>query len=413
MPRPAKGARLWLQPEERDADGTLRKRSVWVIRDGSRKLSTGCAPQDRASAEQKLADYIVGKYQVPRERGRHPSEIRIADVLNIYLIDVAPQQARPKEVAQRALTLSGWWGDKALSEVTGRTCRDYVEWRTSQHRRASRPDQTGRPARLVTAAGARRELEDLRAAINHHRKEGLCSEVVEVVLPPKSASRERWLTRSEAARLLWAAWRYRETQKGVETDRRSRRHIARFLLVGLYTGTRSASICAASFDPQEGRSWVNVDRGVFYRRAAGARETKKRQPPVRLPKRLVAHLRRWRDMAQANGEVEAAEGKPSPIRAVVEFNGEPVTSIRKAFGKCAAAASLGPDVTPHILRHTCATWMMQNGAELWEAASFLGMTVQQLEATYGHHHPDHQADAAEAVTAKRPVTKVRSNVVGF
>jgi hypothetical protein len=40
---------------------------------------------------------------------------------------------------------------------------------------------------------ARRELEDLRAAINHHRREGLCSEVVSVVLPEKSAGRELWL----------------------------------------------------------------------------------------------------------------------------------------------------------------------------------------------------------------------------
>jgi hypothetical protein len=55
-------------------------------------------------------------------------------------------------------------------------------------------------------------------------------------------------------------------------------------------------------------------------------------------------------------------------------------------------------VTPHILRHTCATWLMQGGVNLWDAAGFLGMTVQQLEATYGHHHPDYQQ---EAITALR------------
>ena len=32
-----------LRPEERNTDGTLRKRAVWFIRDGSRKISTGCA----------------------------------------------------------------------------------------------------------------------------------------------------------------------------------------------------------------------------------------------------------------------------------------------------------------------------------------------------------------------------------
>lgn len=398
MPRPAKGARLWLQPEERDDGGALRKRAVWVIRDGERKISTGCAPGDRAGAEQALAAYIAGKYQVPRDRSRHPSEILIADILNIYLTDVAPSQAREAEVKQRILKLAEWWGLKTLAEVNGRACRDYVEWRASQPIKAARPEKTGTPARLVTPAAARRELEDFRAAINHHRREGLCSEIVEVTLPEKSPPRERWLTRQEAARLLWAAWRFRDVQKGVVTKRRSRQHVARFILVGLYTGTRSAAICAASYAPEDGRGWVDLDRGVFYRRAAGARQTKKRQPPVRLPQRLVAHMRRWREADPA-------------ARAVVEFNDRSIKSIRKAFGRCVIAAGLDSSVTPHILRHTCATWMMQAGVDLWEAASFLGMTVQQLEATYGHHHPDFQAQAAEALTAKKVAPKQRSNVV--
>jgi integrase len=48
---------------------------------------------------------------------------------------------------------------------------------------------------------------------------------------------------------------------------------------------------------------------------------------------------------------------------------------------CAPPA--GADVTPHILRHTCTTWLMQKGVNLWDAAGFLGMTVQQLEQGYG------------------------------
>jgi hypothetical protein len=50
--------------------------------------------------------------------------------------------------------------------------------------------------------GSKAELEDLRAGINHHRREGLCNKIVEVVLPPERPPRERWLTRPEAARLI-------------------------------------------------------------------------------------------------------------------------------------------------------------------------------------------------------------------
>ena len=57
--------------------------------------------QDRAGAERALAEYIASKYQVPRERNRHPAEILVLDVLNIYLADKAqkPCAARGNQAA--------------------------------------------------------------------------------------------------------------------------------------------------------------------------------------------------------------------------------------------------------------------------------------------------------------------------
>jgi integrase len=237
---------------------------------------------------------------------------------------------------------------------------------------------------MVTEAAARRELEDLRAAINHHRREGLCSEIVSVVLPSRGVGRERWLTRSEAARLLRAAWRAKQVMRDRDTRRAVGKHVARFILVGLYTGTRSAAICGAALMPTVGRGHVDLEQGVFYRRAIGRRQTNKRQPPVKLPARLLAHMRRWERLGLAR-------------KAVVEWNGNAVKSVRKGFEAAVRAAGLGADVTPHILRHTCATWLMQKGVNLWDAAGFLGTTVQQLEQGYGHHHPDYQEEAVAAL----------------
>jgi hypothetical protein len=124
---------------------------------------------------------------------------------------------------------------------------------------------------------ARRELEDLRAAINHHRREGLCSEIVSVVLPEKPTGRDIWLTRSEAARAIWAAWRVRQIMRDKATPRDVGKHIARFILVGLYSGTRSSAICGAALMPAIGRGYVDLERGVFYRRARGARKSGSRQ----------------------------------------------------------------------------------------------------------------------------------------
>ena len=47
-------------------------------------------------------------------------------------------------------------------------------------------------------------------------------------------------------------------------------------------------------------------------------------------------------------------------------------------------------------RYTAATWLMQRGTDRWEAAGWLGMTLEQLENGYGHHHPDFQEEAAGA-----------------
>jgi integrase len=399
MSRHAKGPRLYLA-RPRWRDGKLHQRFTWFIRDGNDKISTRITAIDRAAAEcqrplaeQKLAEHIGRKYQINRERGRYPSEILVLDVLNIYLADAARSHARPEETKQRVLTLAEFFASDTLAHINGQRCREYATWRSKQVRKACKPEQTNRPALRVTAAAARRELEDLRAAINHHRREGLCSEIVSVVLPEKSRGRDVWLMRSQAARLIWAAWRARQIMQDGVTKRAVGKHIARFILVGLYTGSRSGAICGAALMPTIGRGHVDLERGVFYRRAAGAHETKKRQPPARLPDRLLTHLRRWQRLGIAT-------------EAFVEWNGKPVYSVRKGFAAAALAAGLpisGPDrVTPHVLRHTAATWAMQNGADLWQAAGFLGMTVEMLQARYGHHHPDFQADAARAVAARFP-----------
>jgi len=86
---------------------------------------------------------------------------------------------------------------------------------------------------------------------------------------------------------------------------------------------------------------------------------------------------------------------------VVEWNGKPVKAIEKAFANAVADAGLGPDVTPRVLRHTAATWLMQSGTSPWEAAGILGMSLEMLLERYGHHHPDHLSGARKAFAKHR------------
>ena len=72
-------------------------------------------------------------------------------------------------------------------------------------------------------------------------------------------------------------------------------------------------------------------------------------------------------------------------------------SVKTGFGRAASLAGLSAKVTPHTLRHTAATWLMQSGTDRWQAAGYLGMSVEVLEKVYGHHHPDHLQVAVAAI----------------
>jgi integrase len=343
---------------------------VWVIRDGRLKRSTGFGQGEAEEAERALADYIATKYRAPRISNRDPSACKVADVVAIYAEDVAHKHARPQETAARLGRILNFFGATTLAGINRKSCDAYVRQRGAQ-------------------AAARRELEDLRAAIRHHWEAGLCAALTPVVLPERGQARERWLTRTEAARLLWAAWRLRQRRQNRPSDRATAQHVARFILLGLYTGTRAGAICSAALMPTIGRGYVDLDAGVFYRRATGTRETKKRQPPVRLPPRVLAHLRRWHRRRLA-------------LRSVIEWNGEPVRRVNKAFRSVRQAAGLGPDVVPHTLRHTAITWQAQLGVPMHEICGFFGITPDMFDRVYGHHHPDYQANAVNALSRHRP-----------
>lgn len=348
MPRRSKGPRLWLRPARRD--GTA---AAWFVLDGPRQRGTGLgADASEAEKVEALRAYLTAAHTASASVGsRDPSQILVDDALAKYVRD----KNVAYETTLRVKALRKFWGGKRLSEVTGDNCRAYAATRSS--------------------GAGRRELEDFRAAINYHRMEGLHDKIVSVVLPQKAPSRERWLTRQEAAHLILTTWRYREHQNFRATDRHTRRHVARFMLVARYMGSRASVICSASIEPRRpvGRTWIDLTTGRFYGRAEGERATRKKKQLVVVPPRLLAHLRRWRARGQ---------------RYVVEWNGEPVLRISKGHAAAVATADLGPDVTPHTWRHTVATWMMQKGANETDAADFLGMTVETLHRTYRHHRPD-------------------------
>ncbi|TXM98807.1 site-specific integrase [Methylobacterium sp. WL64] len=427
---------IWWRPGRVDADGVDRTGRWWIVHKGKQVRSTGCGHGKDAERQalEALDEYtatlaVVAPDASGPRKNRPACDVLVAEVLDRYLSakkgrtdpvtgEVKGGVARHHELAQRVETLLEWWGERSLEDVDSVSCAAYVDSRVGSawkaHARAgldrdgnARADGAGpvrrghsRPAkpRTVSEGGARRELEDLRAAVNLALTDGLTREVVKVTLPAKSEARDRWLTKPEAARLLLAAWRKRETQtvhrgerKGEQVKgRRVGKHLARHILVGLRTGTRSGPVCGASFIPEVGRPWMElrIEDGkrvaLFHRKALGAAAKKnKRQPTVRMPDSLVAHLWRWHHVL---GQ-----------RYVVEWNGKPVGSTKRAFANLVHELGLGDDVVRHSLRHTAVTWGMQEGVDIWELAGYVGMSVEMIERRYGHHASDHMEGARAAL----------------
>lgn len=345
MPRQAKPPRLYLR---KDGGG-----GTWIIRDNGRDRRTGCSEGERDRAEVRFAEYLAQKHTSKPAKGGKSDTISLAEVMRVYVMEHAPTTADPALAARFIEYLIPYWGDKKVSNINGATCRKF--------------------AKNHTPAIARRSLETLRAAVNYfHREYGL-DPIPAFSMPSKASARERWLTRKEAAMLLRCSMPLP--------------HLRRFVLIALYTGTRSGAILRLSWLPSITSGWVDLDKGILYRSGSEERRTKKRQPAVRIPARLLTHMKRWKRM----------DGN---IRHVINWNGSSVQSVKKAFRNARTRAELDDKVIPHTLRHTCATWLMHGGVDIWEAAGFLGMTAEMIERTYGHQHPEFQSGAVAAMNRR-------------
>lgn len=336
MPNPSKGARLYLRTRK-------GRPKQYVIRDGSREIITGCGADDVRGANEALAKYIASTYR-PNQRERDLDRILCSEVLTLYLRELPENSPTRATIGYHAKALLGFWGDKTLADVRRSNCKAYVK---------SRP---------VKASTARQELKTFQAAINFWHTDSPLEAVPKVTLPDPGERRERVLERYEAAAMLRAARRLKLP------------HVARFILIGIYTGTRHDAILKLRWEAGLSGGHIDLSRGVLYRRGAGERETSKRRPPVSISGRLFGFLQKWY-RHDADGE----------LSHVIHYHGQPIAKMKRAWNTVRQAAGLGPDVTPHTLRHTCASWLLWEGRTIWEVGGIIGADASTVERVYGHH----------------------------
>jgi integrase len=335
---------------------------VWSERGRSRERSTGT--RDRGEAEIELARFL--RARAVRSGPRDPAEVLVTEILTDYMERHAPQVRAPARIAYAVEPLAAYWAGRTLAEISPRTCEAYG-------RKRERSQST-----------VRRELGVLRAAVQFAFANGDITRPVPVALPAEAPARNRWLTRQEAAMLVAGALGFMPVVYDVATRLPSRwkriarpsYHLARFILIGLYTGRRKEAVLSLRWPA------IDLARGWIDFRRAGEAETKKRRGRCRIPDRLLPHLKRVRR-------------HPHEVGAVITWRGRGLADVQTSFDAAARRVFL-EDVSPHTLRHTAASWLMQAGHDPWKVAEFLSMSLTTLLKVYGHHHPEEQSEIARS-----------------
>lgn len=336
MPKKNRGPKLEWRPERGNYE------IIWFDKGKRRRLSTGESSLGKATQ--------ILKEHIERTKRRAVSRL-IDDVLADYQEEHAPNTASPAGIAYSVRNLEPFFGDLAVEEITKAKCQEYCAWR--------------RAAKAVSNDTLRKELNILKAALNHDRAASRIMVTPSVWMPDPAPARDRWLTRKEAAAVLNAS-------------RKGPWHLPWFIIISLYTGQRKQAVLNLTWDR------VDLDNGKInwqYGRA-----TNKRRPRQPMPdelKMFLHYLQRY-----------GTHG------FVLSINGSNIGDIRKSLSTALKLAGI-EGVTPHTLKHTAITWMLQSGTDIWAAAGFSGTSVRTIEKTYGHHAPDYMEEARTSAMRAR------------
>lgn len=266
-----------------------------------------------------------------------PGTVDIRSVLDGYAA-ARPERSRRGNRKYLIKNLNGVLGNLNVGDITDAVVKRYAK-------------QRGKANGTIL-----RELGILRAATYWAERQQWIERAPRFQMPvPNDPPKDRWLTKEEGRRLLDAA---------------TAPHIRMFIMLGLYTGARTGAMLDLE--------WSRVGRLINYGDGVG----NKRRAIVPIAEPLRVELDAQREVATTGH--------------VIEYNGRPITRIGPGWSTVVRRAGL-ERVTPHTLRHTCATWMIQEGVSLRKVARMLGDTEATVERVYGHHAPEWLSDAVEAL----------------
>lgn len=147
----------------------------------------------------------------------------------------------------------------------------------------------------------------------------------------------------------------------------------KFTRLALATGQRLEAICDLTWDR------VDFNAKLIFFADPELPATNKKRAVAPMTANLFAEMTMWRLKA------------PHDLRVVPH----PPATIQDWFRR--ASKQLGFRVTPHMLRHTAITWMLQAGVDPVQISRLVKLSVQQILNTYGHYRPGWLTPSAETL----------------
>jgi len=280
-----------------------------------------------------------------------PKLVTVADCLAAYY------EAKPQVIPRPALARH--FGAMLPAAIDQAACQAYPLQRAAS------------PKTIHTEMGI------LRSALIHAERINWLAKAPFIWMPDPGEPRDRWLTHEEAGRLLAAC---------------DQPHLRLYVQIALHTGARPGAILDLTWEQ------ILWDRGLINFNPPGRARTHKGRPLVKMTPEL-------------RSELEAAHEAKNPGAVHVVSRGRRrIRTVKRAFAAACARARL-EDVTPHVLRHTAATWMAEAGVPMRKISIQLGHSSTDVtERVYAKHSPDYQQEATDAL-AQFPIVQLNTPTV--
>ncbi len=316
------------------------------------RLSLHTSDPDKAASA--FASFLNNRNKIIKPDGT--AVFTCGDALTHYWDEhVIPKVIDQKRTRSKINNLRAHFNAIPVNDVSIQTARDYTV------RRHGGPSAAEFGGAIGGASGdgtIRGELTTLTAALHHcekwkHIANGSAPFIEKPASPP---GKERWLTADEM-KTLWEALKSKPLK------------LRGFVTLAYYTAARRRSIETLTWF-----QWPEESKRISLN-PQGRRQTNKRRPVVPVHQALAA----------LRVELWAAYGSSSYVlgdQAAMWY------AVRGLFD------DLGfDDATPHTLRHSRATHLLQQGTEPWAVANLLGDSLTTVLKTYGHHCIDYLSGA--------------------